>query len=364
MDTKEKKRPAATPTGRMPGTAARKKPASAPRKKPAAVAAAPARKRPAPAAAAPARKKPASSAAATRRKRAASQASRRTSVQQPQPVRKRPTPDVVYTPAKPFSRSRLILQLTTVVAVVLALTFGLSIFFKVEKVMVYGAHKYDAWTVKEASGIQEGENLMSFGKIQAVGKIQAALPYVKNVRIGIKLPDTVNIVIEELDVAYAAQDGANRWWLITADGKAVDQVDPLTADGYTKIIGVQIADPVAGEQVSSWEQQPDSTDPTAETVVITVPAQERLNTALSILQYLEDNSIMGLVESVNVEDLADIELWYGQQYQVRLGDSSQLSYKIRCMCEAVAQLKDYDTGLLDISFMLIQDQVIYEPFLE
>ena len=32
--------------------------------------------------------------------------------------------------------------------------------------------------------------------------------------------------------------------------------------------------------------------------------------------------------------------------------------------KAVAQLKDYDTGLLDISFMLIQDQVIYEPFLE
>lgn len=276
----------------------------------------------------------------------------------------RPTPDVVYTPAKPFSRSRLLLQLTTVVAVVLALTFGLSIFFKVEKVVVYGAEKYDAWTVKEASGIQEGDNLLSFGEIKAVGKIQAALPYVNDVRIGIKLPDTVNIVIEELDVAYSVQDGANRWWLITAGGKVIDQVDAATADGYTKIQGVQIADPVAGQQASGWEYQADPTDPTAETVIITVSAQERLNTALSILQYLEDNSIMGLVATVDVEDLADIELWYGQQYQVRLGDSSQLGYKIRCMCEAVAQLKDYDTGLLDISFMLIQDQVIYEPFLE
>ena len=285
--------------------------------------------------------------------------------QRSQPVRKvRPTPDVVYTPAKPFSRSRLLLQLTSVVAVVLALTFGLSIFFKVEKVMVYGAEKYDAWTVKEASGIQEGDNLLGFGEIKAVGKIQAALPYVKDVRIGIKLPDTVNIVIEELDVAYSVLDGANRWWLITADGKVVDQVDAATADSYTKILGVQIADPVAGQQASGWEHQVDSDDPTAETIVITASAQERLNTALSILQYLEDNSIMGLVATVDVEDLADIELWYGQQYQVRLGDSSQLSYKIRCMCEAVAQLKEYDTGLLDISFMLIQDQVIYEPFLE
>lgn len=354
MDTKEKKRTAPASGHGKTQAVKRKKPAAATAKKRTAAPAAPA-----------SRKSTASSPAPSRR-RSTVQATRKpaTKPRQAAPAKKRPTPDVVYTPAKPFSRSRLLLQLITVLAVVLALTLGLSIFFKVEKVMVYGAQKYDAWTVKEASGIQEGENLMSFGKIQAVGKIQAALPYVKNVRIGIKLPDTVNIVIEELDVAYAVQDGASRWWLMTADGKVVDQVDALTADGYTKILGVPIADPVAGEQAIGWEHAVDSTDPTAETVVNTVSAQERLNTALSILQYLEDNSVMGLVESVNVEDLADIELWYGQQYQVRLGDNSQLSYKIRCMCEAIAQLKDYDTGLLDISFMLIKDQVIYEPFLE
>ena len=307
--------------------------------------------------AAPARRRAAS---VTSEKRKINHAARR----KVEPARKRPTPDVVYTPAKPFSRSRLLLQLASIVAVVLALTFGLSIFFKVEKVMVYGAKKYDAWTVKDASGIQEGDNLLSFGKIKAVSKIQAELHYVDDVRIGIKLPDTVNIVIEELDAAYAILDGANRWWLITAEGKAIEMVDSTVAESYTKVTGVQIADPVPGQQISGWEHQPDPTDPTAEAVVISVSAQERLNTALSILQYLEDNSVMGLVASVDVEDLADIELWYGQQYQVRLGDSSQLSYKIRCMCEAVAQLKEYDTGLLDISFMLIQDQVIYEPFLE
>ena len=362
MDTKQKKRVA---------TAGGVKATTAPRKKTGTASTAPRKKAAAPSAArtksAPARRTGAAATATRSRSAAQSRARSRaatTSRTRRRTTNLRPTPDVVYTPAKPFSRSRLLLQLTTVVSVVLALTFGLSIFFKVEKVVVYGAHKYDAWTVKEASGIQIGDNLMGFGEIQAVGKIQAALPYVKDVRIGIKLPDTVNIVIEELDVAYAVRDGANRWWLITADGKVVDQVDAATADGYTKILGVHIADPVAGQQAYGWEYQVDSTDPTAETVVITVSAQERLNTALNILQYLEDNSIMGLVATVDVEDLADIVLWYGQQYQVRLGDNSQLAYKIRCMCEAVAQLKDYDTGLLDISFMLIQDRVIYEPFLE
>ncbi len=336
MDTTKKKRPAAPaqPTRRAKPNTAR-----------------PASKRAAPPRAKTAARKPRTAASQPRKV-------------QPRKVQPRPTPDVVYTPPKPFSRSRLLFQLGSVVAVVLAITFGLSIFFKVETVMVSGAQKYSAWTVKEASGIQEGDSLLSFGEIKAIGNIMAELPYVKDVRIGIKLPDTVNIVIEELDVAYAVQDGADRWWLITADGKVVDQVDDATAQGYTKLLGVRIGNPVANQQASAWEPQTDPTDPTASTVIVTVPAQEKLNAALSILQYLEDNSIMGLVASVDVEDLADIELWYGQQYQVRLGDNSQLSYKVRCMVEAVAQLKDYDTGLLDCSFQLKEDQVIYDPFME
>jgi len=130
--------------------------------------------------------------------------------QQPagQPPKKRAVaaPEVVYTPAKPLNRNRILLRLATVVAVVLALVFAISIFFKVEHVTVSGTEKYDAWTVKEASGIELGDNLLTFGKAKAYGKIKATLPYVDQVHIGIKLPDTVHIVIKELDVVYAMKD--------------------------------------------------------------------------------------------------------------------------------------------------------------
>ena len=66
---------------------------------------------------------------------------------------KKPTPDVVYTQPDPFNRNRFILRLVTVVAVVLALIFGMSIFFKVKTVTVAGTNKYTAWDVREASGI-------------------------------------------------------------------------------------------------------------------------------------------------------------------------------------------------------------------
>lgn len=299
------------------------------------------------------------------------EASARASSVQRRPRQKsaQPSPDVVYTPAKPFSRSRLLLQLATVLAVVLALTLGLSVFFKVKTVVVSGAEKYSAWTVKEASGIEEGDNLLSFGSIKACGRIIAALPYVESVRIGIKLPDTVNIEIKELDVAYAIRDNSGLWWLMTAEGKTVDQVDSATASGYTQIQGVRLDMPtVGGQAVAAPEDRPsagtsDTEDSETElTIPITVTAQDKLNTALEILQYLEENGVIGQITLVNVDDISNLRMNYnGDQYEIRLGDTSRLSYKIELMYQAIKSLKEYDTGLLDASFDLMEDKVIYEP---
>ena len=283
--------------------------------------------------------------------------------------RKKPTPDVVYIPPKPFNRNRLLLSLAITLAVVLALTFSVSIFFSVEVVTVSGAEKYDAWTVKEASGIQYGDGLLSFGKAKAVGKIKLALPYVNTVRIGIKLPDTVNIEITEWDVLYSIRDSANGWWLINTEGTVIDNVDSATAGEYTKILGVALDNPAEGQPAKAYETS-SATDTSGETLMSVVRASDQLTTALSIITCLEDNGIIGEVASVDVTDLGDLELWYGQRFQVRLGDSMDLNYKIKCLKSVVKgtdeknTLKEYDSGILDISFTIKENQVIYDPFEE
>ena len=309
-----------------------------------------------------------------RRRPAAQPAKRRAS--QPASSRPRkpvtppqPAPEVVYTPAKPFNRGRFLLHLATVVAVVLALSFGISIFFKVEVITVSGAEKYDVWTVKEASGIEIGDNLLSFGEAKAAGKIKTALPYVQTVRIGIKLPDTVNIEIKELDVVYAIKDAGENWWLITSTGRIVDKADSGLAGEYTQVLGVKLASPVAGQQAVAQEDTvPESTTEPAliPTLAPVVRASDRLQAALNILQYLEECSIIGEAASINVADLGNMELQYGQRFLVKLGDTTQLLYKIKCMNAAINgkdeqnSLKDYDSGVLDISFTIKEDQVIYQ----
>lgn len=311
--------------------------------------------------------------AAAPKRRPASQPVKRTSTRRTTQTHKQkkqsiPTPEVVYTPAKPFSRGKLLWHLATIVAVVLALSAGISIFFKVEYITVSGAQKYDAWTIKEASGIEVGDNLLSFGEAKAAGKIKTALPYVESVRIGIKLPDTVNIEIKELDVVYAIKDAVEQWWLITSEGRVIDKADSATAGDYTQVYGVKLAMPVAGQQAIAQEEAPPATTEDAlATLIPVVRASDKLAAALDILQYLEECSIIGEAASINVADLGNMELQYGQRFLVKLGDTTQLLYKIKCMNTAINgkdednSLKDYDSGVLDISFTIKENQVIYQP---
>lgn len=281
----------------------------------------------------------------------------------------RPTPAVIYTEPAVFNRNKLILQLVTVTAVVLALVLAMSIFFRVERITVTGANVYSAWSVREKSGIQEGDYLLTFSRERAAAKIRAAMPYVDRVRIGIKLPDTVNIVIEELDVVYAIQATDGMWWLMSSAGKVVEMTDAGTAAGYTKVLGVELEDPVMGEIGTAQES---ATTPTAQTdaegnvvgtIPVTVTNRERLETALQILRALELNDVVGEAASVDVTDMNNIILWYGTQYQVKLGDASRMDYKIASMCAAIRSSEmATGYGVLDVSFVIWQDQVGYTPF--
>ena len=280
-----------------------------------------------------------------------------------------PTPAVIYTEPAAFSRNRLVVQLVTVIAVVLALTVGLSVFFKVQHIYVSGAKVYSESAITEVCGISKGDNLLTFSHARAAALIQANRPYVREVRFGIKLPDTVNIIIEEDEVVYAVKDDTGQWWLMNSSGRVVTQGTSSTVANKTQILGVNLDNPVPNEHAVAMESAPavtDTTDPTGETVTqitpVTTTGAQRLDAALEILKALEANDIVGSAASVDVSRIDDIVLWYGTRYQVNLGDSTRLEYKIACMNSVIAQMSEYQSGVLDCSFTIWEKQVGYTPF--
>lgn len=294
----------------------------------------------------------------------------------PRPQRKQqraPSVEVVYTQPEPFNRSRFLLRLLTAAAVVLALFLGMSIFFRVETVMVSGADKYTPWQIREASGIEVGENLLGLNEARIGGKIKTALPYVSRVRVGIKLPATVNIEVAEIAVTYAVESVRDGWWLVTADGKVMESVSNIDAGGYTQILGVMLESPIAGgnavvsepnppAETTQQTSTPEESTPAA-TESVNVSAAEQFRVALDIVQYLEDNGVLGVADSVDVSDLGQLTVWYGKrQYQVMLGDTTRLGYKIEMMKNTIDQLGEHYSGILDVSYTFRPQEVVYTPF--
>lgn len=350
MDTKDRNRPTGQ-TRRQSATAGtRKRTASSAGKRPATRT----QQRSGSAVGTQTRRRPAGTANAQRRRAMTAPQTRRGAAV------KQPAPEVVYVQPGPFNKYRFMLQLVTVLAVVLALLFGMSIFFKVKTITVTGNEKYSAWDVREASGILEGENLLTISEPRISNNIKSKLPYTDHIRIGIKLPDTVKIEIVELDVVYAVEAVDTSWWLMRSDGGLVEKINAADAERYTKIVGVQITNPEIGVQAVA--AQPQQTEENGETVPVTVLASQQLETAISIAQFLESGGIIGEASSIDVTNPASLELWYGQRYQVILGDTMELGYKIRSMKAAIDQMGDYQSGILDVSFTTWPEEVGYTPF--
>ena len=270
-----------------------------------------------------------------------------------------PAREVVYTPPAPLNRKKMILRLVTVLAVAVSVFLGCTVFFRVKDVVVTGTQRYTPWSIREASGIEEGESLLAFGKTKAAGRIIQELRYIKSVRVGITLPDTVNIHVQELEVIYAVQDTADIWWMIAADGRVVEQTTEEKARQTTVLKGFRLAEPKIGEAAVPAEPEEEQDTP------VLVTDRERLEAALSVITQLERNEILGDAASVDVTDPANIQLWYGDDYQVLLGDPDRMDEKIMMMNKVIGQHRQeggYQSGVLDVTLTEYPNSVPYTPF--
>lgn len=287
-------------------------------------------------------------------------------------------------PAKKPAYGRLFdhrfrVRLITTLALAAAMILCFIVFFRVNTISVTGNEKYTQQEVLDASGIEKGDALLLVNKSAAAGKIIAALPYIDQIRIGVAFPNVVRIEVKELDTAYAVAASDGTYWLINSSGRVVEETTGKAAAGYLQLTGFQVDPPKAGATISassaaaktdpqtgdtasgsengdatSGDQTGDTTSDGEATAANTektddATPEERLQTALEILQALESSGAAGVTQ-INVASLNDIKVFYGTQYEVDFGAAVDLSYKVEYMLAAVAQLDDYESGVLDLTF--------------
>lgn len=268
--------------------------------------------------------------------------------------------ETVYTEAQPVNITRFLIHIATVVAIVMAIVFGMSIFFKVDKIEVAGTDKYTVAQIQEASGIMNGTNLLALNKGQIASRILSKLPYIHKVLgIDIRLPDTVVIQVEETEVSYAIQSSDASWWLLSCEGKILENIDASVALSYTRILGVCVDSPTLGSTAVAFEEKSTNTDATTP---ITVYNRERLAAALQIAKETETNRILGELVTIDVSDMSHIVAWYGKRFEIRFGDSEEIPKKVFSAVQTIYQLGEYESGMLDVSFTTYPDEVYYKAF--
>ena len=70
----------------------------------------------------------------------------------------------------------------------------------------------------------------------------------------------------------------------------------------------------------------------------------------ALLQALEEAGLTKKAASVAVPSSYELSFWYGDQYEVKLGNSENLPYKLAYLEKVLESLADYQTGTIDLSF--------------
>ena len=231
---------------------------------------------------------------------------------------------------------RFKVRLLTALALVVAIVLCFIVFFRVKTVSITGNEKYTQEEILAASGLEEGDALLLVNKSSVASKIIAQLPYVNQIRIGISMPDTVRVEIEELDTAYMVTADDGTYWLMNSQGRVVEEVTAKDSSNYLMVSGFQIEAPEPGDTISASKKetpvQPEQTDETDQTDQTdqsgeesqtdqteqdtaseeqTTPddstPKERMEVALEILSYLEESQDTAGITQVDVSSLNDIK---------------------------------------------------------
>ena len=219
---------------------------------------------------------------------------------------------------------RVLSVLLTAVAVVAALT----LFFKVDQVVVSGNSRYSAEEIIEVSGVEQGDNLILMDKYHIAEKLYTELPYITEVRINRKLPDVLMVEVVETQ-AVAAIKGGSSTWLMDSGGKLLEVVSASMAKKYITLEGLTAESPAISGKLKLGEESPISA--------------QRL---LELMQALNQWGMLEKTTSLDASDPDYMVLSYDGRFQVEMFYDADFDFKLNCLQAAVAQLEPNEAGII------------------
>lgn len=228
--------------------------------------------------------------------------------------------------------SGFLYKLLSVLVICGAVVAALTLFFRVDRIVVSGAERYSEDDVIRASGIGNGDNLFLLNKYDAARNIADALPYIDIEDIWIRrdLPDTLLIDVEECDTVLAVIQGGSAW-LVSPRGRIVDQVPASRAADVGVIDGCELLAPSVGTDIAMATELAD-----------------RQESLLALLAALDEAGTMDRADAVHIGGADCLTMDYMGRFRVEMAYGADYPRMLRILDGAASQLESNQTGTITL----------------
>ena len=226
-------------------------------------------------------------------------------------------------------RFGVLYKLLTLVVVCAAAVLALTLFFKVESVEVTGNSRYSAQEIQDACGVSLGDNLYLLSKPDMVQRLHQQLPYIDEVRITRRLPNTLCVQVTEFSTVYAVEQEGTVW-LLTSGGKIVETA---AERGDTPLIdGCELLAPSLGGDVS-----------------FALELQNRQESLFALLTALESAELTGDVRAIHLGDPTVLTMDYTERFTVEMPYGADYPRLLRYLTLVIEELETNLTGVIDLT---------------
>lgn len=223
-------------------------------------------------------------------------------------------------------------KLLSVLLICTAIIVAMTLFFRVDEIVVTGQKRYTAEEIQAASGVELGSNLYLLNKYDIARNITRQMPYIEDIRVNRKLPDALVIEVRESGRPFAVvQDGSA--WLISSSGKIVEQSAQTQAEQYALISGCELLAPSVGTSVALATEY--STQQTS---------------LLDLMAALEAAGMAENVDGIRLDDLSYLNMDYTGRFTVRMAYNADYTWELKKLAKTLEsdKVQSNMTGTIDL----------------
>lgn len=226
-------------------------------------------------------------------------------------------------------------KLLSVLLIFSAILLGCLVFFRVDTVLVTGNSRYSEAEIIQAAGVQQGDNLYGLNKNRIVDQILTQLPYIDEIAISRRPPDTLVIDIRESSIMAVIRSGGE-YCLLDARCKVLERGGSALSENRAQVLGLEPLETAVGSKLGVPEEQ-----------------QDKLESLKSFLAAIRARGMTGsLTNFIDVSSSSKIRFGYGADLTVVMpmnGDFTELTYQLKLALETMDERGLARTGTLDLS---------------